>query len=82
MNQEEITKHRNKYIRQFIKKSEGVRKGLMKYKGPVERDSLTEDALRYYNSQLKGDEIVVEYHMFEIQGSLPMVMQWRLRDPK
>ena len=61
---------RNSFIRQVLETGG-------KYLGRVDKDELPEDSLKFYESRLTGKEILIEYHLFEI-NNIPVLNQWRL----
>ena len=81
MNQKEITEARNWFVRQILETGNGLKKGSVKYKGRVCRDCIPEENLKYLDGRLKGNELMVEYHHFDIMG-MSILQQFRLVPPK
>ena len=53
----------------------------IKYIGQFDRKQLEDDGfdgLSFLDSKLNGNEVSVEYHMFEMNGNIPMLYQHRL----
>ena len=71
---QDIINARNDFIRIHLKNG-------LSYKGRIDRDDMSEVALKFWASRITGKEILIEYHLFEAPKSLlPIVHQWRLVD--
>ena len=78
------TERTNKARADFIKDMQQQHGGskVMKYRGPMEEGEMPEDCLSFHRSCLKGTEIAVEYHKFEVvkgpKKGMLVLGQWRL----
>ena len=81
MKQKEIIKARNWFISQILETGNGLKNGSVKYKGRVCRECIPREILKYLDGQLEGNELMVEYHHFDIMG-MPILQQFRLVPPK
>ena len=70
MKKSHIINARNAFIRQFL--DQGA-----KYLGRLDKEDVSEEGLKFYATRITGKELLIEYHIFEI-NELPAVMQWRL----
>jgi len=72
--QEDIINARNDFIRTFVNKG-------FRYLRRMERENIAETCLNRLAKHITGNEILIEYHLFESPKSLiPIVKQWRLVD--
>lgn len=65
--------HRNEFIKRITQQHKA------KYIGQVDEEDLPADRREFFFSKVKGDEICIEFHQFDMVG-IPMVFQFRLRD--
>ena len=78
---QDINKSRAAFIKAFQMQHGG--KKVLKHIKQVNEEDLPADSLEFYRSKVKGDEISIEFHQFEVvQGphkGLLVVGQWRNR---
>ena len=72
----QISKLRQQYITQFTKSYGG--KSVLKYVGQMDPDDIPKGGKELLNAKSKGAEIMIEYHMFEMNDKTPVIGQWRL----
>ena len=65
-----VIKSRNSFIREWIEKG-------AKFIGKVDKDDIKEDGLKRMTKNITGDELWIEYFLFEIK-SIPTIVQFRL----
>ena len=77
---ERINKARADFIKDMRQKHGGSK--VMKYRGQMEEGEMPEDCLSFHRSRLKGTELVVEFHKFEVakgpKKGMLVLGQWRL----
>ena len=74
----DIEKCRSDFIRNSMK-NHGGRK-ILKYLGEINPDDIPIEQMEKYKTLHTGNEILIEYHMFEmIKSNIPLLQQWRLR---
>lgn len=71
-----VRKRREEMIHRMCSKNKN-----MKYIGQLTREDIPEDLLSIMDAKLNGNETRVEYLMFEVGGSLPVITQLRLTAP-
>ena len=72
MDSETLKLARQKWIDQFINKRQGV-----KYVMQLDRSDIDPDNLKMLDKHKTGREYVIEYHMFELSETIPIIAQWR-----
>ena len=76
LEEEIIRKRREEMIQRLCAGNKKI-----KYIGQLTREEIPEDHLPFLDSKLNGDETSVQYLMFEVGGSLPVITQLRLTAP-
>ena len=74
---DKICTSRNNFIKSITQRKN------VKYIGQVHQEDLSTDSYEFYMSRVKGDEICIEFHLFEMLMNsieVPMVLQFRLRE--
>jgi hypothetical protein len=78
---QDINKSRAAFIKAFQMQHGG--KKVLKHIKQVNEQDLPADCVEFHKSKVKGDEICIEYHHFEVfQGpkkGMQVLGQWRLR---
>ena len=73
---EKIDSMRQNFISKITKKHGGTQN--IKYLGVMNPEDISEEGLKMFKRRTKGTEVIIEYHMFEIKDSIPMMTQWRV----
>ncbi len=82
MNYKKIEDNRKDFIDKILEDG-NMEYNCVRYIGQMDPNSLSPEQMENYKLRLIGDEIAVEYHVFEfIESKVPIIFQWRLRDEK